>query len=456
MATLFENGRLVDAHTDIPRGWLVAENGVIARMGEGDFCEDKARFQEIVDCTGQILMPGVIDEHVHFREPGLTQKADMATESRAAAAGGVTSFFDMPNTQPATVSREAWQQKMELAARKSVINYAFFIGATPHNLDFLACADYKRIPGIKLFMGATTGAEATDGDDFLNCLFECAPATIAVHAEDEAVIAANRAAALRANPSPSVERHPDIRSEQACVSATRKITAMARNHHKHLHVMHISTQVELDMLDAVPLANKLITAETCPQYLLFNRKDYAVRGVHIKCNPAIKENSDQTALVEAVRQGRIDTIGTDHAPHLLRDKEGGALTAASGMPGVQFALPLMLTLAHHNNIDLNTVSRLMSGNPAIIWHVDRRGFLRRGYHADLTLVERADNTITHSQVVSKCGWTPYDGFHTSYVVKGTWVNGCRVYGSGAESNPPPAAASVEFNREKHPSHRDVK
>lgn len=446
-AILFENARIVDADIDVPKGWLTVENGLIANMGEGDFNGDLSRFTERIDASGKILMPGAIDEHVHFREPGLTHKADIASESMAAAAGGITSFFDMPNTKPMTVSEEAWLQKMEIAARKSVINYAFFMGAQPDNLDVLRRCDYRRIPGIKLFMGATTGAQATAGDDFLDNLFMMAPATIAVHAEDESIITANREAVAAKDSNPPVWRHPDIRSERACVEATRKIIEMARKYAKRLHIMHISTAAELNMLGSGYPGEKLITAETCPQYLLFSRKDYALRGTSIKCNPAIKEESDLTALLKAVKEGIIDAVGTDHAPHLLEEKQGNAFTSASGMPGVQFALPLMLTLARRNNMSLSDISRVMAANPAIIWNVDRRGFLRSGYHADIVLVEKtADNFISNDDVVSKCGWTPYAGLTVGYAVAATWVNGVKVFDSKESVANPHSALAIEFNR----------
>ena len=444
---LLYNGRIVDHNHDVARGWILIEGDRIADRGAAEppaglltSCSDAE------DLDGAVMLPGVIDEHVHFREPGMTEKGDIASESRAAAAGGVTSFFDMPNCRPPTTSAEAWRRKMELAAEKSVVNYAFFIGATPDNLDFLATADYRHIPGIKLFMGATTGTSATDSDDFLDRLFAMAPATIAVHAEDETLIAKAREEILSTDSDPGVERHPDIRTAAACLEASRKICAIARRHSKRLHLMHVSTASELDLLQSGDPSVKLITAETCPQYLLFDRSDYASRGARVKCNPAIKETSDREALLQAIVDGRIDTIGTDHAPHLPADKEGGALKAASGMPGVQFALPLMLELVEKLGQPLSLVARLMAANPATVWRVNRRGKLFPGYYADIAIVRKGMPVeIKDSDVESRCGWTPYAGLQTSWRVEQTVVNGVTAYRRGAGADAAVRSAKpVEF------------
>lgn len=426
---LIRNAHIVDSQTDILNGWLTVESGMITAIGEGDYNRDIEDFTEIIEAKGRLLMPGVIDEHVHFREPGLTSKADIASESAAAAAGGVTTFFDMPNTAPATISEDAWKEKVEIGAKKSLVNYAFFIGAKPENLEFLENADYTRIPGIKLFMGATTGSSASDSDEFLNNLFKVSKAPVAVHAEDEAVIAgARRCVVEKYGENPPVHCHTEIRSAEACVSATEKITGLARKYGKRLHIMHVSTADELRFLDKGKSGEKLITAETCPQYLLFDSKDYERLGARIKCNPSIKTSEDRKKLIKATFDGTIDCIATDHAPHLLTDKEGDALKAASGMPGVQFSLPIMLELAEKEGYDASDVSRLMSSNPAEIWQIDRRGFIRQGYYADLVLIDRKNpEAITDRDVLSLCGWTPYIGKQVSYEVDITWVNGVKVY-----------------------------
>lgn len=428
--TLIYNARLVDSTQDIERGWLVIDGPLISDFGNGDFLlfhTQSPHFSQVIDAHGAILMPGIIDEHVHFREPGMEEKGNIESESMAAAAGGVTSFFDMPNTHPATITLEAWEQKMGIASIKSLVNYTFFIGATPHNLQFLEHADFRYIPGIKLFMGTTTGTTAAANDLFLDDLFRTAKATIAVHAEDDAIIQHNIEKITALDPDPPVSRHPLIRSAEACEAATAKITRIARKYNRRLHLMHISTARELHHLHGSDLHTKLITAETCPQYLFFSHKYYGTLGTRIKCNPAIKEQTDRDALRHAVFSGLIDTVATDHAPHRLSDKNGGALKAASGMPGVQFALPLMLTLAQQMNEPFTKVSRLMSGNPAIIWNVKNRGFIRKGFAADLTLVKNHTYCIDDSMVLSKCRWTPYAGISVSHKVISTWVNGNKVF-----------------------------
>lgn len=444
---LLHNCRIVDHNHDVQRGWLLIESDKIADRGAGNAPEGLLGICDAEDLDGAVVLPGVIDEHVHFRQPGMTEKGDMATESRAAASGGVTTFFDMPNTKPATITPEAWEHKMALGAEHSLVNYSFFIGATPDNLNFLKVADYRHIPGIKLFMGATTGTSATDSEQFLDSLFAMAPATIAVHAEDEAVIACAREAVLRSDNNPGVNRHPDIRTAEACFVASKRICAFAEKYSKRLHLMHVSTAAELDLLKQGDPAVKLITAETCPQYLLFDRKDYERLGARIKCNPAIKESFDREALLKAVIDGRIDTIGTDHAPHLLEQKQGGALIAASGMPGVQFALPLMLEIAESLGQSLSLVARLMATNPASVWHIDRRGSLFPGYYADVVVVSKENKrNITDGDVLSRCGWTPYADFETHWVVNQTIVNGQTVYSRNkGVTEGQRAACAIEFN-----------
>lgn len=426
-STLIDKIRLVDADKDVI-GWILICDDKISSLGTGEFKGDTSNIEKIIDGSGKILMPGVIDEHVHFREPGFEHKGTIATESRAAAAGGVTSFFDMPNTNPPTVTAEAWQEKMKIASKSSAINYAFYLGATPDNLDFLENADYSLIPGIKLFMGNTTGATGCDGDDFIRTLMRKTRVTIAVHAEDESIVKKNLRNILLQDDQPDVSRHSDIRNEDACVSATKKICSLAREFHHSIHLMHISTASELEYLNAGCLKEKLITAETCPQYLRFNTSHYSSLGARIKCNPAIKEHGNAGKLWEALLSGKIDVVATDHAPHLLEEKEGNALTAVSGMPGIQFLLPLMLTSASRENISLSLVSKILSANVAEVWEVERRGRLEKGFFADLTMVEQVSPyVIKDAAVISKCRWTPYDGVEVNYRIKGTWVNGVRIY-----------------------------
>lgn len=377
-----------------------------------------------IDGRRALLLPGGIDEHVHFREPGMTSKATIATESRAAAAGGITSWIDMPNTSPATTSRDLIEEKIKLAEGRKVGNMGLMVGATASNLDELRAVDYSRaVAGVKLFIGATTGSLVLDTDEALDRLFATAPAVIAVHAEDNAIIEANRRRLLAeqgdgADDLP-VDMHPEVRSREACVAATRRAIDLALKHNARLHIMHISTADELDLLRSQPPGAR-VTAETCPQYLLFDSADYQRLGTRVKCNPAIKSPADRLALIEAVRSGLIDTIGSDHAPHLPADKRGGALKAASGMPMIQFSLPLMLDL-----LGPELVAEKMAAAPARIFGIKDRGAVKPGYRADLTLVERLDEpyTITDGDVVSKCGWTPVAGMKCRHRVMLTLVNG---------------------------------
>ncbi|MDE6383019.1 MAG: dihydroorotase [Paramuribaculum sp.] len=420
-------------------GYLSVAGDVIAEVGRGVVPEDLLRRcseteAKVIDTRGHLLLPGIIDTHVHFREPGLTDKADIASESRAAVMGGVTSFIDMPNTKPATTTRALVEEKMQRAAETSMANYGFFIGATDSNLDELAEADYTRIAAVKLFMGSSTGNMLMADEEALRRLVatDSIP-LLAVHAEDEALLEANRRAIVeRYGEQLPMEFHPVIRNHQVCVEATRRISALCREYSRRLHLLHISTGAEADMLSDAPLGEKLITAETCPQYLAFSDEQYAMLGARIKCNPAIKRPADREALLRAVADGRIDTIATDHAPHLLEQKCGTALTAVSGMPLIQFSLTLMLQMVEEGMLDLKTVIDKMAHNPARIYAIDRRGFLRPGYFADFTIVDNdcEPYTITDAWAASKCGWTPLAGLTVGNRVEMTVVNGSIVYRHG--------------------------
>ncbi len=415
-------------------GYVAVEGEFITTVGEGEApAELIAGADSVVDAAGRLLLPGIIDTHVHFRDPGLTHKADMATESLAAVAGGVTSFIDMPNTRPATVSTEAVEAKMRRASEVSLANYGFFIGATADNIDALAAADYSRIAGVKLFLGSSTGGMLLTGQEYLEKLFSTVPALIAVHAEDEAILRANRDAVVaRYGENLTMDFHPVIRNHRACFEASKRVVDLARRHNHRLHLLHVSTADELSLLHPGTPENKLVTAETCPQYLAFSDEQYAMLGTRIKCNPAIKRPADRDALRDAVNSGLIDTIATDHAPHLPEEKSGTALTAASGMPLIQFSLTLMLQMAEEGFFTVPLLVEKMAHNPAIIYGIDRRGFIRPGYYADLTLVNNdcEPYTITDQWVLSRCGWTPLDGLTVSNKVDMTWVNGRLAYRFG--------------------------
>lgn len=435
----------------VRRGVVVTSAGRIAEVVY-DTCgalseELLTRFPgaRIIDGDGAYLMPGVIDTHVHFREPGLTDKADIAGESRAAVAGGVTSYIDMPNTVPQTIDTARWEQKMALAATRSKANYAFFIGVSTDNMSELLEADYTRVAGIKLFLGSTTGDMMITDTALVERLLSDAHCVIVVHAESEKVIRENM---KRLNPDGladlPVEFHSRLRSAEACFESSQAIVGLALKHDALLHLAHVSTSAELALLTRGALLGKRITAETCPQYLLLCDDDWASKGARMKCNPAVKSAADRDALREAVRNGLIDTIATDHAPHLLADKVGGALKAKSGMPMVQFSLVKMLDL-----FSPELVAEKMCHNPSRLLGIERRGFVDVGMSADLVLVSRlaTPRVISDGDVVSKCGWTPLDGMTTEHEVKATLVNGRVAYSvmEGVEADVDTLGEPLRFN-----------
>ena len=387
---------------------------------------DKSTVIDGEDCW---LMPGMIDDHVHFRDPGYPDKGDFASESRAAVAGGVTSVLDMPNTQPQTTTMAAVEQKIQLAAQKSCCNYGFYIGATADNQDELNHADYTKVCGVKLFLGSSTGGMLVNDPARLKRLFAETPALIAAHAEDNAVIEQNLAKCKEEYGSlVPVACHSRIRSAEACFVASSMLVNLARSTNARLHLMHLSTEKELALLEDKPLAEKRITAEACPHYLWFSNEDYERLGARIKCNPSVKSASDRAALRAALATQRLDVIGTDHAPHALADKQGTCLEAASGMPGVQFALPVMLELVKQGVLSIEQLVEKTSHNPARLFGVVKRGFIRKGYAADLVLVHRKNPwTLNAADIQSKCGWSPYEGQNFTTKVLYTFVNGQIAY-----------------------------
>ena len=380
------------------------------------------------------MLPGVIDDHVHFREPGLTEKADIDSESRAAAAGGVTSYFDMPNCVPQTTTLEALEEKFGLAAKKSHVNYSFFFGATNDNTDLFAKLPASRIPGIKLFMGSSTGNMLVDRDEALRRIFSTARLPLMAHCEDTDIINHNMAEAKKAwGDDPQVSLHPLIRSEEACLQSTRKAVELAKEYGTRLHVAHLSTAEELDLFSPlISHPSPLITAEACVGHLYFTMLDHERLGARIKVNPAIKSPVDQFMLRQALNDGRIAVVGTDHAPHLLSQKEGGCARAASGMPMIQFSLVTMLELVDEKVLTLSRLVELMAHNPARLFGVCRRGFLRPGYRADLVIVRpHSPWTVTPECIESRCGWSPVEGHTFQWRIERTLCNGHTVYADGA-------------------------
>ncbi len=426
MRTLIQSGTLVNEGQTF-EGSIVIEDGKISQIIQRNITPE-ASYDEVIDASGCFVIPGVIDDHVHFREPGLTEKADMDSESRAAAAGGVTTYFDMPNTIPQTTTLEALEEKFALAAKKSHVNYSFFFGATNDNTGLFPQLDIHRIPGIKLFMGSSTGNMLVDRREALEKIFSSSPLPLMTHCEDTDIINRNMAEAKeKYGEDPKVTHHPEIRSEEACYESTKLAVELATKHHARLHVAHLTTAKELGLLGK----EKNITAEATVSHLYFCDRDYAALGTRIKCNPAIKTERDREMLREALNDGRITVIGTDHAPHLLTQKEGGCAKAASGMPMIQFSLVTMLELVDQGVLSLERLVELMCHNPARLFDVRQRGFLREGYQADIVLVRPNTGwTVTKDMILSKCGWSPMEGHMFLWRVERTLCNGHTVYGQG--------------------------
>ena len=413
----------------VQRASVLIENETIA----GIFESDAPKADTVIDAAGKWLLPGVIDDHVHFRDPGLTHKADMASESLAAAAGGVTTVFDMPNCIPQTVTIDALNDKFSHAAETCIVNHSFYLGATHNNIDQIEKIDPNHICGVKLFMGSSTGGMLLDDRDSLKALFNAAPVPVAVHCEETSIINANMERyTTQYGSEPPVKYHPLIRSEEARYASTSKALDVAAGTNVHLHILHLTTAHELELFSNGPLQGKQFTAEACPAHLWFTDADYSTKGTRIKCNPAIKTAADRDALRLALTDGHIDVIGTDHAPHLLSEKQGGCRTAASGMPVLPYSLPAMLELMEDGVLKMTDVVRLMCHNPAQIFSIKERGYIRRGYKADLTLVSRTDQSymVSDADVPNKCGWTPFDGDEFHWRVCATWVNGHTVYDNG--------------------------
>lgn len=403
--------------------------------------------ETVVDASGQWLLPGMIDDQVHFREPGLEHKADFATESRAAVAGGITSYMEMPNSKPTTTTLDALEDKYARAAAKSLANHAFYLGATNDNLDVIRALDPKAACGIKIFMGASTGNMLVDNPDTLDAIFREAPTIIVTHCEDTPTIDANLAREReRYGSAIPVERHPYIRSREACLKSSTLAVGLARRHGTRLHILHITTADELALFSPGPLRGKRITAETCVHFLQFSESDYATLGNKIKCNPAIKAESDRQAIIAAVRDSRIDVLATDHAPHTIEEKALPYEQAPSGLPLVQFSLQCALEQAFAGTIPLERIVESLTHAPAELFQVRERGYLREGYHADLVLVDpNRPHTVTREEILSRCGWSPFEGHTFRSSIASTWVNGARAW-DGSRIDEGVRGLRLEFDR----------
>lgn len=389
---------------------------------------------KVINADGLYLLPGCIDDQVHFREPGLTYKADIHSESRAAVAGGITSVMEMPNTVPNTLTQELLEQKYEIASRNSLANYSFFMGASNDNLDEVLRTDINNVCGIKVFMGSSTGNMLVDNPTTLEHLFAQSPMLIATHCEDEATIKSNlnHYKQLLGENIP-VKLHPKIRSAEACYLSSSMAVELAKKHNTRLHILHISTERETHLFsNDIPLAEKRITAEACIHHLWFSDADYETKGNFIKWNPAVKTANDREGILKAVLDGRIDVIATDHAPHTLEEKELPYLQAPSGGPLVQHALPAMLEMHKQGKISLEQIAEKMAHNVAICFQIEKRGFIREGYWADLVLVDlNAPWQVSKDNLLYKCKWSPFEGTMFSSKVLHTIVSGRLAYSDGA-------------------------
>jgi len=422
MRTLYSNATIVNEGIS-RRGAIVVTDDHIDEVAFGRAASGS--FDDEIDCEGCTIIPGVIDEHVHFREPGMTHKADIESESRAAARGGVTSYFDMPNCIPQTTTLDALEEKFRLASQKSHVNYSFFFGATNNNIDLFAQLPKHRIPGIKLFMGSSTGNMLVDRRETLERIFREAELPVMAHCEDTAIISENmRQMKQRLGEDPEIWAHQLIRSEEACLESTTLAIELATLNATRLHVAHVSTKSELDLFGD----NPRITSEACVGHLVFSTIDYQRLGSLIKVNPSIKSATDMEALREGLSDGRITTVATDHAPHLIEEKQGGAVRAVSGMPMIQFALPQMLQLTDEGVLTIERMVELMCHNPARLFGVHSRGFIREGYKADLAIVRRGEPwTVSKECIESKCGWSPLEGKRFDWTVERTICNGHPIY-----------------------------
>jgi dihydroorotase len=430
-SVLISGAKIVNEGTIQERDVLI-EGELIKKIGKpGEINSEEA--DEVIEAKGKHLFPGLIDDQVHFREPGLTHKAEIKTESRAAVAGGVTSFMEMPNTVPQALTQELLQDKYDRAEEVSAANYSFFMGASNDNLDEVLKTDGKNVCGVKVFMGSSTGNMLVDNKKTLEGIFSECPLLIATHCEDEETIKANEASyRIKYGEDVPIKFHPEIRSAEACYKSSSMAVELAEKHGARLHILHISTARETELFrNDIPLEEKRITAEACIHHLFFNDSFYETKGTHIKWNPAVKTEEDRKAIVKAVLDNRIDVIATDHAPHTLQEKSNKYFSAPSGGPLVQHSLVTLLELYHRGEIPLERIAEKASHNVAKMFQIEKRGFIREGYFADLTLVDLDSPwTVTSENILAKCGWSPFDGYSFKSAVKKTWVNGNLAYDNG--------------------------
>ena len=402
---------------------------------------------EVIDASGLLLLPGVIDDQVHFREPGLTHKGSIISESRAAVAGGTTSFMDMPNVIPPTLNEVLREDKNEIASSGSLANYSFYMGASNDNIEIIKSIDPNKICGVKVFMGSSTGDLLVDNKRSLENIFKESKVIITTHCEDTPIISKNEEI-FREKYGENVPflEHSNIRSRESCIKSTSYAIYLAKKFNSQLHVLHVSTADEVNLFNSGPIENKSITAEVCIPHLFFSDKDYEVKGSLIKCNPSIKEMSDQKALREALKTGKIDFVATDHAPHTIEEKKQTYFNAPAGMPGIQHSLMVVLDLVDKNILSIEEVPKVTSHNVARRFKIKERGFIREGYWADLVLIDREKkHTVSNKNILYKCGWSPFEGYTFKSRIIETIINGVRIYSRGKILSDEPGK-KLEFSR----------
>ncbi len=445
---LIHNALIINEQTK-QKGSVLIESEKISKVFIEEAVPQKILRQcQVIDAENKILIPGVIDDHVHFREPGLTHKADIHSESKAAVAGGITSYMEMPNTKPPAVTLDQLQEKFDIAAEKSFANYSFYLGATNENIDQIKSINQEEICGLKVFMGASTGNMLVENRASLEQIFAESPVLIAAHCEDQATIENNtRFYNEQFNGKIPVEYHPLIRSQEACFKSSALAVELAQKHGTRLHLLHLSTAKELDILERYRFQpGKNITAEACIHHLWFDESDYRNYGTRIKWNPAIKTAHDREALLEGVQTHVIDLIGTDHAPHLIEEKDNTYLKAPSGAPMVQHSLQAMLEFYHRKKLSLNTIVDKMCHAPADIFNISKRGYIRKGYWADLVLIDPfRTHRVNKDNILYKCGWSPLEGEIFNSEISHTFVNGKIVYQNG-QINEEKNARKLSFER----------
>ena len=413
-------------------GCILIEDDLITEVLEGEMDLFTTDYQ-IIDAQNKLVIPGVIDDQVHFREPGLTHKAEIYTEAKAAVAGGITSFMEMPNTNPQTTTIELLNEKFERAKEVSLANFSFYLGATNDNIDEILKVNPKTVCGVKVFMGSSTGNMLVDNEESLALIFEKSPILVATHCEDEQTITENtRLYKEKYGENINFKFHPEIRSAEACHKSSALAVKLAKRYNTRLHVLHLSTACELDLFENnLPAENKQITAEVCVHHLWFSDNDYEKHGSRIKWNPAVKSEADRQALLKGLLENKLDVVATDHAPHTLSEKENSYFKAPSGGPLVQHALLAMLELVKQQQLDIETLVEKMCHAPAKIFNIEKRGFLRKNYKADIVIVDlEQPQTVSKGNILYKCAWSPFEGQKFSASVEKTFVNGNLVYNNG--------------------------